>query len=101
MLYLLEDMWYYSLFTLAMLVTFEVTNYRIFCIFLVIFLHFQATIVKQQLKNMAEIKNMGSRPYMIYAYRGRRWSRISSGTFFINCFFLNFWTSFTKIFAAQ
>ncbi|VDN02745.1 unnamed protein product [Thelazia callipaeda] len=59
-LWCLEDMWYYSLFTLMMLVTFE------------------ATLVKQQLKNMSEIRNMGNKPYLIYAYRHKRWNRIKS-----------------------
>lgn len=59
-------MWYYSLFTLFMLTVFE------------------ATIVKQQLKNMSEIKNMSSRPYLVYVYRGRRWNKIPSGLLFIN-----------------
>lgn len=47
-LWCLEDMWYFSAFTLFMLVTFE------------------ATIVKQQLKNMSEIRNMGNKTYQIY-----------------------------------
>ena len=39
---------------------------------------FEATLVKQQLKNMSEIRNMGNKPYPVYAYRQKRWNRIPS-----------------------
>lgn len=57
-LWCLEDMWYYSLFTLFMLMTFE------------------ATLVKQQMKNMSEIRNMGNKTYMINVLRGKKWQKI-------------------------
>uniref|UniRef100_A0A1I7WN82 Cation_ATPase_N domain-containing protein n=1 Tax=Heterorhabditis bacteriophora TaxID=37862 RepID=A0A1I7WN82_HETBA len=62
-LWCLEDMWYYSLFTLMMLMTFE------------------ATLVKAQMKNMQEIHNMGNKSYMIYVryvYRCKKWVKIKT-----------------------
>ena len=57
-LWSMEAMFYYSMFTLFMLVMFE-------CL-----------IVKQRLKNMSDLKELGSKPYKIQVYRERKWRAV-------------------------
>lgn len=61
-LWFLDDMWYYSLFTLAMLLVFE------------------STVVFQRLKNLQEFRTMSIKPYPINVFRDGEWSLVSSET---------------------
>ena len=59
-LWLLDDYWYYSLFTLVMLVGFE------------------STVVWQRQRTLNEFRGMSIQPYDIWVYRERDWRQITS-----------------------
>ncbi|KAI8905470.1 hypothetical protein EDD86DRAFT_193919 [Gorgonomyces haynaldii] len=60
MLWFLDEMWYYSLFTLFMLFVFE------------------ATVVFQRLKTLQEFRQMSIPPYLIHVHRQNKWQEIMS-----------------------
>jgi cation-transporting ATPase 13A1 len=59
-LWLLDDYWYYSLFTLFMLVAFE------------------STVVWQRQRTLNEFRGMSIKPYDIWVYRALKWVEIKS-----------------------
>ena len=59
-LWLLDDYWYYSLFTLFMLVAFE------------------STVVWQRQRTLNEFRGMSIKPYDLYVYRAGKWIEIKS-----------------------
>ncbi|KAK0621898.1 hypothetical protein B0T17DRAFT_494494 [Bombardia bombarda] len=59
-LWMLDEYWYYSLFTLFMLVMFE------------------STVVWQRQRTMNEFRSMSIKPYDIYAYRLNKWTQVQS-----------------------
>jgi len=59
-LWCLDEFWYYSVFTLVMLVLFELT------------------VCKQRQQNLSILRGMRQPPYPVYVYRGLVWKRILS-----------------------
>ncbi|OQN98061.1 hypothetical protein B0A48_15893 [Cryoendolithus antarcticus] len=59
-LWMLDEYWYYSLFTLFMLVVFE------------------STVVWQRQRTLKEFRGMSIKPYEIYVYREKKWVEIMS-----------------------
>ncbi|ORX44343.1 hypothetical protein BCR36DRAFT_373362 [Piromyces finnis] len=57
-LWFLDEMWYYSLFTLVMLFVFE------------------STLVFQRLRNLKEMRSMVMTPYSINVYRKNKWVKV-------------------------
>ncbi|CAG8908491.1 unnamed protein product [Penicillium egyptiacum] len=59
-LWMLDEYWYYSLFTLFMLVMFE------------------STVVWQRQRTLSEFRGMSIKPYDVWVYRERKWQEITS-----------------------
>jgi cation-transporting ATPase 13A1 len=59
-LWMLDDYWYYSLFTLFMLVMFE------------------STVVWQRQRTLSEFRGMSIKPYDLLVYRQKKWQEIQS-----------------------
>ncbi|KAL9057461.1 MAG: hypothetical protein Q9162_002298 [Coniocarpon cinnabarinum] len=59
-LWMLDEYWYYSLFTLFMLVAFE------------------STVVWQRQRTLTEFRGMGIKPYGVYVHRNKGWEELLS-----------------------
>ncbi|KAF2772231.1 hypothetical protein EJ03DRAFT_288612 [Teratosphaeria nubilosa] len=59
-LWMLDEYWYYSLFTLFMLVVFE------------------STVVWQRQRTLKEFRGMSIKPYEVYVYRENKWQEVLS-----------------------
>ena len=59
-LWMMDDYWYYSLFTLVMLVVFE------------------STVVWQRQRTLSEFRGMSIKPYDLWVYRLGKWTEIQS-----------------------
>ncbi|KAK5728952.1 putative cation-transporting ATPase 1 [Elasticomyces elasticus] len=59
-LWMLDEYWYYSLFTLFMLIVFE------------------STVVWQRQRTLKEFRGMSIKPHEIYVYREKKWAEIMS-----------------------
>jgi cation-transporting ATPase 13A1 len=59
-LWLMDEYWYYSLFTLFMLIMFE------------------STVVFQRVRTLTEFRSMSIQPYDLLVYRKNRWIRVST-----------------------
>ncbi|PWZ02649.1 putative SPF1-P-type ATPase [Testicularia cyperi] len=59
-LWMLDEYWYYSLFTLFMLIVFE------------------CTVVFQRLRTLSEFRTMSIKPYSIWVYRSGKWTEMQT-----------------------
>lgn len=59
-LWMLDEYWYYSLFTLFMLIVFE------------------CTVVFQRLRTLSEFRTMSITPFQVYVYRSHAWLQVST-----------------------